>query len=180
MAEPFLGEMIMFAGNFAPRGYALCNGQILSINQNTALFSLLGTTYGGNGVTTFALPNMQSRITVGAGQGPGLSPYNLGGIAGEEAHTLQLTEMPTHTHNVMAVANGTANGTNVPSTGVLLGTGTAVETNSPAEPVYSTNAPSVAMGPLGTGGGGQPHENRMPFLAVTWCIAITGVFPTRN
>src|SRR3954452_14925268 len=98
MSEPFIGEIRMFGGNFAPRGWALCNGQLLSIAQNTALFSLLGTTYGGDGQTTFGLPNLQSRIPLNQGQGPGLSNYDLGQAGGEETHTLITTEMPTHNH----------------------------------------------------------------------------------
>src|ERR1700759_5675957 len=106
MATPILGEIRMFAGNFAPRGYALCNGQLLSIAQNTALFSLLGTTYGGDGRTTFALPNLQSRVPIHMGQGPGLSPYVEGQQGGTEAVTLNITQMPIHNHLVNSVGNG--------------------------------------------------------------------------
>ena len=104
MAEPFLGQLMLFGGNFAPRGWALCNGQILAINQNTALFSLLGTTYGGNGQTTFALPDLRGRAPLHAGQGPGLSPYALGQVGGTENVTLLATEMPAHTHAQPATA----------------------------------------------------------------------------
>ena len=180
MAEQFLGEMIMFASNFAPTGYALCNGQILPINQNTALFSILGTTYGGNGTTNFALPNMQGRVAVSLGQSPGLSNYILGQQSGEESHTLTQQEMPAHSHTVNAVNNSTTGGTNIPGTSTALGAGYAVEANNPTEAVYSTDAPTLVSGPTGIGGGNEPHENRMPFLTTTWCIALVGVFPTRN
>ena len=109
MSEPFLAEIIMFAGNFAPRGWAFCQGQILSIAQNTALFSLLGTTYGGNGQTTFALPDLRGRVPVGTGQGPGLPNVNLGDPAGEPTHTLIITEMPAHNHVAQAASNSGAN-----------------------------------------------------------------------
>ncbi|HEV2674546.1 MAG TPA: tail fiber protein [Aliidongia sp.] len=180
MSEPFLGECMIFAGNFAPQGFALCDGQLLPISQNTALFAILGTTYGGNGTTTFALPDFRGRLAVGQGQGPGLSPYNVGDQVGVESHALTSVEMPSHTHTVAAVANGTTLGTNVPGTGALLGSSYANEANNPTEAVYSTDAPTVVLGPVGNGGGNQPHENRMPFLAVTWCIALFGVFPSRN
>ena len=180
--NPFIGELMLFAGNFAPRGYALCNGQILSIAQNTALFSILGTTYGGNGQTTFALPDLRGRITVGQGQGPGLSPYNLGEIGGQEAHTLTTGEMPSHTHPVNAVANGQAGGTNVPAVTTLLATAYSAATGNPLVPIYSSASPTLTMSgqAVGAAGGNQPHENRMPFLTVNWCIALTGVFPSRN
>jgi microcystin-dependent protein len=180
MSEPFIGEMIQFAGEFAPSGYALCDGQLLPISQNQALFSILGTTYGGNGVQTFALPDMRGRLSVGQGQGPGLSPYDLGQAAGEEAHTLIQQEMPSHSHTVTAVNNGTTLGTSVPGTTALLGSAYANETGNPAEAVYSTDAPTLTGEPTGIGGGSQPHDNRMPFLAITWCIALVGIFPTRN
>jgi microcystin-dependent protein len=181
-AQPYIGELMIFAGNFPPRGWAQCNGQLLAISQNTALFSILGTTYGGNGTSNFALPDLRSRATIGEGQGPGLSPYTLGETAGTEIHTLTTTEMPAHTHAVNAVNNGNSGGTNVPGNTVLLGAGYAVEANNPAVPIYSTDAPSQLMSPqaVGVAGGNQPHENRMPFLALNWCIALIGVFPSRN
>src|SRR5271157_3036183 len=154
MAEPFLGEIEAFSFGFAPQGWALCAGQLLPINQNTALFSLLGTTYGGNGTTDFALPDLRGRIANGWGQGPGLAPYNLGQTGGEELHTLQLTEMQSggHTHTVTARNNGATGGTNVPSDAVTLGSGYASETGSPAVNIYSSAAPTIAMGSLGPAG----------------------------
>src|SRR5215469_4365797 len=182
MSNPLLGEIKMFAGNFAPKGWALCNGQLLSIAQNTALFSILGTTYGGNGTTNFALPNLQGRITVGQGQGSGLNPYTLGEIGGEETHTLTIPEMPSHSHPVNAVANGQSGGTNVPSVDRLLATAYSAAAGNPFVSIYSSAAPSLTMNAqaVGTAGGNQPHENRMPFLSLNWCIALQGIFPSRN
>ena len=181
MSEPFVGQVIAVGFNFAPVGWALCQGQLLPISQNTALFSLLGTTYGGNGTTTFALPDLRGRIANAFGQGPGLQLYNLGQTGGEESHTLVLGEMTAggHTHAVNATNNGQTGGTNVPSAAVTLGAGYSSETGSPAVNIYSSAAPTIAMGSLGQAGG-QPHENRMPFLAMNYCIALQGIFPSRN
>jgi microcystin-dependent protein len=180
--NPFIGELMLFAGNFAPRGYALCAGQLLPISQNTALFSILGTTYGGNGTTNFALPDLRGRITVGFGQGPGLSSYVLGDSAGVETHQLDAAEMPLHQHAVNAVANGQSNGTNIPGPGTLLASAYAAQTGNPLVPFYSTAAPTLPMSgsAIGVAGGDQPHENRMPDLALSWCIALFGIFPSRN
>ena len=180
--NPFIGELLLFAGNFAPRGYAICAGQLMSIQQNQALFSILGTTYGGNGTTNFALPNLQGRISVGSGQGPGLSPYELGEQTGTESVTLIDADMPAHSHAVNAVTNGQSNGVSTPSNAVLLATAFAAEAGNPLVPIYSSAAPTLAMNAnaVASAGGNQPHENRMPFLALNWCIALTGIFPTRN
>jgi microcystin-dependent protein len=179
---PFIGELMLFAGTFAPRGYALCNGQLMSIAQNQALFSILGTTYGGNGINTFGLPDLRGRITVGPGQGPGLSPYDLGEIGGAETHTLTTVEMPSHVHPVNAVANGQAGGTNVPDATALLATAYSAGTGNPFVPIYSSAAATLTMNAqaVGTAGSNQPHENRMPFLTLNWCIALEGIFPSRN
>jgi microcystin-dependent protein len=181
MAEPYLGQIEAFPFTFAPRGWAFCAGQIMQIQQNQALFSLLGTTFGGNGVTTFALPDLRGRIANGAGQGSGLANYTLGQPGGQEAHTLVLTEMAAgpHNHAVTAVNNGTANGSNAPSSSMTLGSGYASESGSPAVNIYSSAAATVGMGPL-TPTGGQPHENRMPFTVINYCIALQGLFPSRN
>jgi len=180
MAEPFLSEIEAFAFNFAPKGWALCAGQLMPISQNQALFSLLGTTFGGDGRITFALPDLRGRLANGFGQGPGLAAYNLGQIGGEDAHTLTLTEMAAggHTHAIAATANGSTGGTNVPGGGVTLGSGYSSETGSLEVNIYGP-APTAAMGSL-SAVGGQPHENRMPFLALNYCIAIQGIFPSRN
>ena len=181
MAQPFLGEIEAFPYHFAPRGWAFCAGQVLPIAQNAALFSLLGTTFGGDGVNNFALPDLRGRIANGSGQGQGLAPYSLGQRGGEEQHTLTMTEMPaaSHNHAITAVNNGTAGGASVPSGGVTLGSGYASETGSPVVNIYSSAAPTIGMGPLGTTGG-QPHENRMPFLGLNYCIALQGIYPSRN
>src|SRR5260370_26223259 len=175
MAQPYLGEIEAFPYNFAPKGWAFCAGQLLPINQNQALFALLGTTFGGNGTTTFALPDLRGRIANAFGQGPGLSSYNLGQSGGEESHTLQLTEMQPggHSHAVTARNNGTTGGTNVPSDAVTLGSGYASETNSPVVNIYSSAAPTVVMGSLAVTGG-QGREDRMAFLGLNHCIALLG------
>ena len=181
MAQPYLGQIEALPYNFAPKGWAFCAGQILPIQQYAALFSLLGTTYGGNGINTFALPDLRGRVALAFGQGLGLADYTLGQAGGEEAHTLTLPEMAAggHTHAVTAVNNGTTGGTNVPSGSVTLGSGYASETGSPVANIYSSAAPTIAMAPLAPAGG-QPHENRMPFLGINYCIALQGIFPSRN
>jgi microcystin-dependent protein len=179
MAEPFISQIEAFAFNFAPKGWALCAGQTLPINQNQALFSLLGTTFGGNGTTTFVLPDLRGRLANGFGQGSGLANYNLGQQGGEETHTLTVTETPPHSHLINANNNGTTGGSSTPGGGVTLGAGYANQTGSPAVNIYSTAAPTIAMGSLGPTGG-QPHENRMPFQALNYCIALQGIFPSRN
>src|SRR5688572_2478542 len=157
MSDPFIGQIILVGFNFAPRGYAMCNGQILSIAQNTALFSLLGTTYGGNGQTTFALPNLQSRVPVHFGQGPGLSSYSLGQAAGEENHTLSSNEMPQHNHPLNSYTEDGNQGN--PNGHVLATTGAA-------PPPYSNEAPNapMALAAIGLSGGSQPHNNIQPYL----------------
>jgi microcystin-dependent protein len=181
MAQPFLGQVEAFAFNFAPKGWAFCAGQTLPINQNTALFSLLGTTYGGDGVRTFQLPDLRGRIPNAFGQGQGLAPYQLGQAAGQESHTLILNEMAAggHTHSISTTNNGMASSTNVPSAAVTLGSGYSSETGSPPVNIYSSAPPTIAMGSL-VPVGGQPHENRMPFLVLNYCIALQGIFPSRN
>jgi microcystin-dependent protein len=179
MAEPFISQIEAFAFNFAPKGWALCAGQILPINQNQALFSLLGTTFGGNGTTTFALPDLRGRLANGFGQGSGLANHNLGQQGGQETHTLTVTETPLHSHRINADNNGTTGGSSTPGGGVTLGAGYANEAGLPAVNIYSSAAPTIAMGSLGSTGG-QPHENRMPFLALNYCIALQGIFPSRN
>ncbi len=179
MAEPYLSQIEAFPYNFAPQGWAFCAGQLLPINQNSALFALLGTTFGGDGQTTFALPDLRGRIAVGYGQGPGLSPYVLGQFGGEETHTLTVTETSAHNHLINADNNGTTGGSNTPGAAVTLGSGYVSETGSPPANIYSSAAPTIAMSSLGATGG-QPHENRMPYLALNYCIALQGVFPSQN
>jgi microcystin-dependent protein len=175
MSNPFVAEIRMFAGNFAPKGWALCNGQLLPISQNTALFSLLGTTYGGNGISTFALPNLQDSTPIFWGQGAGLSLYDIGQSAGSQTVTLPTTEMPSHNHNVMAYTGDPAD-TRTPGPTVSLGT------PSPGN-LYNPSVSGVAqMNPqaLSVAGSSLPHNNLMPFLAVTFIIALQGVFPPRS
>jgi microcystin-dependent protein len=172
MAEPFLGQIIIVGFNFAPRGWALCNGQILSIAQNTALFSLLGTTYGGNGQTTFALPNLQGRVALHAGQGAGLSERDLGEVGGEESVTLNQSQMPVHTHTLGA--SGAAATTDSPANAVLARSVRA--TVYGPTPVTSTLAPQS----IAPAGGSQPHDNMPPYLVLNYCIALEGIFPSRN
>ncbi len=171
MSQPFLGSITLFGGNFAPRGYMFCQGQIIAISQNSALFALLGTTYGGDGQTTFALPNLAGRAPVHQFQGPGLSNYIIGQTLGVEAVTLTSTQMPAHTHVVNA--NSTVTGGTGPAGAVWAQPGSG-------QPYAA--APNTAMNPLAlnSAGGNQPHENMMPFLALNFIIAVEGVFPSRN
>lgn len=174
MSEPFIAQIMMFGGNFAPRGWALCNGQILPIAQNTALFSLLGTTFGGNGQTTFALPDLRGRVPVHPGSGPGLTPRTLGEVSGSESVTLNTTQMPAHSHSLTcntSSANQAAAVNNV----------LAEESNS-ATQIYSNSAPNGIMNPasIGPSGGNQPHANMQPFVCVNFIIALEGIFPSRN
>jgi len=172
MPSPFVGEVRAFAGNFAPLGWALCNGQLLSISQNTALFSLLGTTYGGNGQTTFALPDLRGRVPIQPGQGPGLSDRQLGEVGGAENQTLTPAQIPAHGHGFAA---STANGlSDSPTGGVPARTPSAI-------PQYAAAANAdLAAGAVGASGGDQPHNNMQPYLAVTYIIALQGIYPSHG
>lgn len=179
-SEPFIAEIKMFGGNFAPRGYALCDGQLLAISTNTALFSLIGTTYGGDGRTTFALPDLRGRVAIHPGNGPGLSSYSLGQKGGQEQVALTANQMPSHTHTVTAALKGTTvAGNNDSPAGNTL----ALKARSSN---YSTTAPAVDMqagsvtATAANSGGSQAHENRMPYLGVNHIIALIGIFPSRN
>ena len=165
MTEPFIGEIQVFPFGFAPRGWAQCNGQLLPINQNQALFSLLGTMYGGDGRTTFALPDLRGRVPVGVGNG-----FVQGQRAGEEAHTLIVPEMPAHAHQ--AIASSASPSSPNPSGATWANMGANSYTASP-------NAP-MAGNAVAPAGGGQPHENRSPYLALNFCIALVGLFPSRS
>lgn len=173
MADQFVGEIRIFGFNFAPTGWAQCNGQILPLSQNTALFSLLGTYYGGNGQTTFALPNLQGSVPIGAGQGPSLSPYTLGESGGAAFVTLLPTEMPVHTH---AVTAGTT-----PLGTVATPSATVGYNRSPGSTPYGLAGTQVAMSPVGVApaGGGLPHNNLQPYRVVNYCIALQGIYPQR-
>jgi microcystin-dependent protein len=197
--EPFLGEIRWVAFNFAPRGWATCDGQILSIAQNTALFSLLGTTYGGNGQTTFALPDMRGRTPVHPGQGPGLSLRDLGEVGGTEIVTLTISEMPMHSHSLAAhthdipalpveVRASSFAATKTSPAGSVLGTpstniygaGIADVTLAAGAAVSAPGTTGGASGPTTTAGGNTPHQNMPPFLGVNCIIALEGIFPSRQ
>ncbi len=177
--EGYIGQIIMFAGNFAPRNWAFCQGQLLSIAQNTALFSILGTTYGGNGQTTFGLPDLRGRVPVGTGSGPGLPVVDLGEIAGEPTHTLISTEMPAHNHAVNANNSGVANIANPSGNSLSVG---QVPSNSETVNMYSNAAPNVGLNAQtgGLAGGSQPHNNMQPYLGMNYVICLAGIFPSRN
>ena len=174
MADPFLGEIRMFAGNFAPRGWAFCNGQILAISQNTALFSLLGTQYGGNGTTNFALPNLQGRVPMHQGNGAGLTPREIGETGGSATVTLLANQLAPHAHAVNCLSTVGNAGAPTAALWAALGRG------RPAS--YSNATPNVAMNgqALANAGGGQPHNNLSPYVAVSFIIATQGIFPSRN
>ncbi len=180
MADPFVAEIRMFAFNFAPTGWAQCNGQLLPISQNTALFSLLGTMYGGDGKSTFALPNLNGSVPLHRGQGPGLSEYLQGEIGGVQAVTLLQSEIPAHSHSLNAA---TVAGDTDDPTGALLSTGVwRSDTGRGAVQIYSTQAPDAGMRPdaIGIAGSSLPHNNMMPSLVVNFCIALQGVYPPRQ
>jgi microcystin-dependent protein len=177
MAEPFLGQIQAFGFNFAPVGWATCDGQLLSIAQNTALFSLLGTMYGGNGQTTFALPDLRGRVAVHQGQGPGLSNYQVGESGGTESVTLIQNQLPLHTHS----AAGSSNPADQASpSGVVWAA--PVDSTGAGGAGYTQAAPNVTManGAIGMAGGNQPHPNIQPYLCVNFCIATQGIFPSRS
>jgi microcystin-dependent protein len=174
MADPFVAEIRIFPFNFAPTGWATCDGQILPISQNTALFSLLGTTYGGNGQSTYALPNMQGNAPMHPGQGPGLSLHDLGETSGTQFVTLLQSEIPAHSHSLGAV--GGFNGTNNdPTDGVPAKGDAGLLPYTPAGPLIT-----MAFEAIAPAGGGLPHNNMMPFLTLNFCIALQGVFPPRT
>jgi microcystin-dependent protein len=169
MSEPFLGQISFFGFNFAPRGWAMANGQLLSIAQNAALFSVLGTTFGGNGTTNFALPNLQGRVPVGSQGG---TPTQ-GQVGGEEAHMLTLAELPGHTHVVAGAAAAT---TSAPANAFL----GAPATGGPYASPPGSGAVALAASSLASAGGGQPHDNHQPYLTINACVALQGIFPSRN
>jgi microcystin-dependent protein len=177
MSNPYVGEIRIFGFNFAPVGWATCDGQILSISQNTALFSLLGTNYGGNGTSTFALPNFQGDTGVQQGQGPGLSQYFVGQQSGTTTVTLNQNNLPLHNHVINTQAAG------VSSQGLHAPTSTAYLGNSDPDRLYnSTATPTLSMAPqaIGPSGTGQPHDNMQPYGVLLFCIAMVGVYPPRS
>lgn len=166
MSQPFIGEIRLFGGNFAPVGWAFCNGQLLSISQNTALFTLIGTTYGGDGQTTFALPDLRGRLPVHQGGG-----FTIGQTGGAEQVTLTTNQVPAHGHAISATST---DGTSADPTNATWGESDAR--------TYSTSAPDATMhaSALGAAGSGQPHDNMMPFATLNFIIALEGVFPSQN
>lgn len=177
--EGYIAQILLFAGNFAPRGWAFCQGQILSIAQNTALFSLLGTTYGGNGQTTFALPDLRGRTPIGAGQGPGLSPINLGQVGGTENTTLVITNMPAHNHTVTVNPRAVteAGDTSIPTNAYIANSG-ALDREFKASGTFVNMGAANATS--GIAGGSQPFSIRNPYLGLNYIICMEGIYPSRN
>lgn len=173
MSEPFIAEIRVLPFNFTPRGWASCNGQLIPISQNTALFSLLGTTYGGNGQTTFALPNLGAHFVMGTGAGPGLTTRTVGDVVGTQTVSLTSTEMPAHSHGLRA---GITAGSSSPAGNAMAPTGVGGG-NAYRAPGATTAMAAAAISPAG---GSQPHENRQPYLGLNFCIALQGIFPPRN
>ena len=175
--EPFLGQICMVGFNFAPRGWAQCYGQLLPIAQNSALFSLLGTIYGGDGRTTFGLPDLRGRVAVGEGQGPGLPNFPLGSRGGATTTTLSVANIPAHSHTITIRANNAGGTTNNPTSAIMAETGFG-------DNEYTQNAPDVnmsaSMAVCGNTGGGQAFNNLQPFYTVNYIIALVGVFPSRS
>lgn len=182
MTQPYVGEIRMFGGNFAPRNWMLCAGQLLSISQYSPLFSLIGTTYGGNGTTNFALPNLQSRVAVGQGSGAGLTPRTIGEVGGTETVAVTTAQMPGHTHGLNASQTVATSGGQTPGSSYVLGTPSAnghfYTLNDGTQP--PPTAASLTANSCSTAGNGLPHENLMPVLCVNYIIAISGIFPSRN
>ena len=179
MAQEYLGAVKLFAGNFPIRGYAVCQGSLLSIQQNAALFAILGTTYGGNGTTNFALPDLRGRLPLGAGQGVGLSPYVLGQIGGAESVQLTTQTSPSHQHSLNATKVSTT--TVTAGSGVITGTLNASDGafyTAPGEAGFTTTPMSANA--VTAMGGNQPHNNIQPTMALTYLIALQGIFPSRN
>lgn len=179
-----MGIIKLFAGNFAPQNYMYCNGQLLSISSNTALFSLLGTTYGGDGVTTFGLPDLRSRIPVGGGMGPSPSLQNdnitLGQVGGEINHTLITTEMPQHSHNLL-VNNGNATDSVGANNSSIASPGTIIGRDFTASLGFNNQAPntSINVASINSTGGNQPHNNMQPYLGLSYIICVQGLYPSR-
>ncbi len=185
MATPYIGQIEAFAFDFAPRGWAMCAGQILGIAQNQALFALLGTTFGGNGTSTFALPDLRGAAVIGQGTGLGLTPREVGQAFGEENHTLTAAETPIHQHALQVISNpNTAQNVTTPDSTVILSqtTGLAADGQSLNFDIYvADTAPNQALSGTVIGvTGGQAHTNQMPSLVVNFCIALTGVFPSQT
>jgi len=174
MSNPFLGEIKMFGGNFAPRSYAKCEGQLLAINQNQALFALLGTIYGGDGRTTFGLPDLQGRLPIDDGSGPGLTPRDTGNRAGAETDSITSNTMPQHSHPIMGTTD--SGDSNNPAAKVPAVAPVAAYSDQPPDPANARFSGAAISGT----GNGQAHSNLMPYQVVCFIIALNGVFPSRN
>jgi microcystin-dependent protein len=172
--DPFLAEIRIFPFNFAPKGWAFCDGQILPLSQNTALFSLLGTTYGGDGKSNFALPNMQGNAPMHPGQGPGLSLHDLGETSGSDTVTLLESEIPSHSHSLMAQNNQGTSQTPGPTVALARSRGVAIYSQT------TTGLSVMSDSTVAPAGGDQPHNNLMPYLTLNFCIALQGVYPPRT
>jgi len=192
MAQPFLGEIILVGFNFAPQGFAFCNGQVMAIAQNDALFALIGTTYGGDGITTFNLPDLQGRVPIGMGTGPGLTPYVIGQVGGVETLTLTTNQLPQHNHTVDisgltappkctgAPANQRSPGGNVPA-GEAAGVTAPYSSLAPDADMASGSMTVTGSVPVSSAVGGNfPHDNMQPSLTLSYCIALQGIFPSQN
>lgn len=179
--NPFVAEIRPFAFSFAPKGWAMCNGQLMPISQNTALFSLLGTYYGGDGKSTFALPNLMGRVPVHVGQGPGLQEWVLGEIQGVETITLTLSQIPLHTHTLTATSTAATTAQAGPSMQLANGFVGGLQESTSTQ-IYSASAPNqpIAAAALLQSGGSTAHNNMMPYLTVNYCIALQGNYPSRN
>lgn len=183
--DEYIGIVKMFAGNFAPKGWAFCQGQLLPIAQNTALYSILGTTYGGDGVNTFALPDLRSRVPVGVGQGPGLSTYVNGQLGGVENVTLTLPEIPMHTHAAQEKVSASAGTTNNPVNNYSAASQVQIDRSAPPVPVNSYTGTSTGSAAADTisilpAGGNQAHTNMQPYLGMNYIICLFGVYPPRD
>jgi microcystin-dependent protein len=176
--EPFVGQIMMVGFNFAPVGWALCNGQLLSISQNAALFSLIGTYYGGNGVSTFALPNLQGRVPIHQGQSPGTSNYVIGQVGGVENTTLLVNNMPVHNHSANGNSGPGASGSPIGNVWAEVNDGGRTPVVSPAYAPASTG--QMASSAIGMAGGSQPFSILQPYLCVNFIIALVGIFPSRG
>ena len=176
MGQPYIGEIRMFAGNFAPAGWAFCDGQLLPISENDALFVLIGTTYGGDGQETFALPSLSSRVPIHAGTGSEGITYILGETGGTESVTLSVQQTPTHSHAALATS---ASGSNISPANAVLA---AASSAQPGVKTYGLDTPLVSLSPqtLQPAGGSQPHENMQPFLCISFIISLFGIFPSQN
>lgn len=174
MSEPFVGEIRMFAGNFAPRGWAFCDGQLLAVSQNDALFSLLGTIYGGDGRTTFGLPDMRGRIPLHAGSGPGLSQRRLGAKVGVEKVTLTVNQLPNHTHTLQATSQPGAEGSPNDALPAQSTVGVYLQSPNPAS-IFTLKTDSISQV-----GGSRSHTNLMPYLCVHFIVALVGIYPSRH